>query len=56
MAFRSAAWFGAELVTPEHPHWPTRMNDLGYSAPVALWVRGSTEFLIDELSCWKCTI
>ena len=29
MAFRSAARFGAELVTPEHPHWPARMNDLG---------------------------
>ena len=43
MAFRSAARFGAELITPEHPHWPTRMNDLGHSAPVALWVRGNTE-------------
>ena len=50
MAFRSAARFGAELVTPEHPHWPTRMNDLGPSAPVALWVRGNTEFLGDEVS------
>lgn len=50
MAFRSAARFGAELVTPEHPHWPTRMNDLGTSAPVALWVRGNTEFLVDEVS------
>ena len=50
MAFRSAARFGAELVTPEHPHWPTRMNDLGNSAPVALWVRGNTELLIDEVS------
>ena len=50
MAFRSAARFGAELVTPEHPHWPTRMNDLGHSAPVALWVRGNTELLVDEVS------
>ena len=50
MAFRSAARFGAELVTPEHPHWPTRMNDLGTSAPVALWVRGNTEYLVDEVS------
>ena len=50
MAFRSAARFGAELVTPEHPHWPTRMNDLGNSAPVALWVRGNTEFLVGEVS------
>jgi DNA processing protein len=50
IAFRSAARFGAELVTPEHPHWPTRMNDLGNSAPVALWVRGNTECLVDEAS------
>lgn len=50
MAFRSAARFGAELITPEHPHWPTRINDLGNSAPVALWVRGNTEFLVDEVS------
>ena len=50
MAFRLAARFGAELVTPEHPHWPTRMNDLGTSTPVALWVRGNTEFLVDEVS------
>ena len=50
MAFQSAARFGAELVTPEHPHWPSRMIDLGHSAPVALWVRGNTEYLIDEVS------
>jgi len=50
MAFRSAARFGAELVTPEHTHWPTRMNDLGNSAPVALWVRGNTGYLVDEVS------
>jgi DNA processing protein len=50
LAFRSAARFGAELVTPDHPHWPTRMNDLGNSAPVALWVRGNTEYLKDEAS------
>lgn len=50
LAFRSAARFGAELVTPDHPHWPTRMNDLGSSAPVALWVRGNTEYLVDDVS------
>ncbi len=50
LAFRSAARFGAELVTPEHPHWPARMNDLEHSAPVALWVRGNTEYLVDEVS------
>ncbi len=50
LAFRSAARFGAELVTPEHPHWPTRIDELGNSAPVALWVRGNTELLVDEVS------
>ncbi|WP_341953626.1 DNA-processing protein DprA [Salinibacterium sp. TMP30] len=48
LAFRSAARFGATLITPEHPHWPTRMNDLGIHAPFALWVRGDSEILIDD--------
>ncbi|MDJ0336553.1 DNA-processing protein DprA [Salinibacterium sp. G-O1] len=47
MAYRAAAQFGATLVTPEHPHWPTRMNDLGDAAPFALWVRGDSEILTD---------
>ena len=47
-ALRAAARFGVTLVTPEHPHWPTRMNDLGDHAPVALWVRGNSEILTDE--------
>ena len=47
-ALRTAARFGVTLVTPEHPHWPTRMNDLGDHAPVALWVRGNSEILTDE--------
>ncbi|WP_141990563.1 DNA-processing protein DprA [Rhodoglobus vestalii] len=38
----------ATLITPEHPHWPTRMNDLGINAPFALWVRGNSEILIDD--------
>lgn len=45
---RQAARFGAQLVTPEHPHWPTRIDDLGTLAPMALWVRGDTELLADE--------
>ena len=49
-AFRSAARFGATLVTPEHPHWPTRMNDLGNQAPLALWVRGDSEILTDTVT------
>ena len=46
-AHRAAARFGATLVTPEHPHWPTRMNALGDAAPFALWVRGDSEILTD---------
>jgi len=48
--FRSAARYGAELVTPEHAHWPTRVTDLGVHAPFALWVRGNTELLADEVT------
>jgi DNA processing protein len=46
-ALRAAARFGATLITPEHPHWPTRVNDLGDLAPFALWVRGDSEILTD---------
>ncbi|MGV8970696.1 MAG: DNA-processing protein DprA [Rhodoglobus sp.] len=48
VGLRQAARFGATLVTPDHPHWPTRMNDLGIRAPFALWVRGNSEILTDE--------
>lgn len=44
---RAAARYGVTLVTPEHEHWPTRVNDLGDHAPVALWVRGNSEILTD---------
>ncbi len=32
---------GARLVVPGDPDWPSRVDDLGFHAPVALWVRGS---------------
>lgn len=35
-----AARVGAQLLTPAHPHWPTRVDDLGPHAPLCLWVRG----------------
>ena len=47
-ALGAAARHSAKLITPEHPHWPNRMNDLGDHAPVALWVRGNSEILTDE--------
>jgi DNA processing protein len=31
---------GAQLVTPEHPLWPTSTDDLDRGAPLALWLRG----------------
>lgn len=46
-ALRATARHGATLVTPEHPHWPTRVDDLGDRAPFALWVRGNSEILTD---------
>lgn len=48
VALRAAARFGAQFITPEHEHWPTRLSDLGVSAPVALWVRGNSELLVGE--------
>ena len=34
---------GASLVVPGDPAWPSRVDDLGVHAPVALWVRGRAE-------------
>lgn len=39
-ALRQAARFHARLVIPGDPEWPRGLDDLGPSAPVALWVRG----------------
>lgn len=32
---------GGELWYPGHPRWPSQLDDLGVSAPVALWARGN---------------
>jgi len=34
---------GARLVVPGDPAWPSRVDDLGVHAPVALWMRGRVE-------------
>lgn len=34
---------GVRLVVPGDPSWPSRVDDLGVHAPVALWVRGCAE-------------
>ena len=44
-SFQTAARIGAQLLTPDHPHWPHGLADLGTSAPHALWARGNTELL-----------
>jgi len=31
---------GGRLVIPEDEHWPQQLDDLGITAPAALWVRG----------------
>ncbi|MBH0083041.1 DNA-protecting protein DprA [Salinibacterium sp. SWN167] len=45
IALRQAARFGARLLTPSDPLWPSRLNDLDWHAPSALWVRGTDEAL-----------
>lgn len=49
-AFAAATTGAAELVTPDHPHWPAGFTDLGSAAPYALWVQGTTEILADPLN------
>lgn len=44
-AFLTAGRIGVSLITAEHPHWPTGLNDLGAAAPHALWTRGNTALL-----------
>lgn len=42
---RQAHRFGARLVIPGDPEWPTGVDDLGVHAPSALWVRGDAALL-----------
>jgi DNA processing protein len=32
-----------EIITPNSSKWPAQLNDLGFHAPMALWVRGRNE-------------
>ncbi|MDQ1544841.1 MAG: processing protein [Actinomycetota bacterium] len=41
LALRHAARLGARLLTPDVEGWPTGLADLGFHAPIALWVRGT---------------
>ncbi|MGV8884240.1 MAG: DNA-processing protein DprA [Microbacteriaceae bacterium] len=43
LAVRQASRFGARLLIPSDPHWPSALADLGDHGPIALWQRGSDE-------------
>lgn len=42
-AFEMAARIGARLITPADPAWPSGLESLGVHAPLALWLRGTTD-------------
>lgn len=44
-AMQGACEVGATLLIPGDPHWPASLDDLGASAPSALWVRGRPDLL-----------
>lgn len=44
-SLRQAARFGARLLVPDDPEWPTGLDDLGEHRPAALWVRGDSRML-----------
>ncbi|MEV0378878.1 DNA-processing protein DprA [Nonomuraea sp. NPDC050643] len=41
---------GARLITPGTPEWPTQLDQLGSSRPLALWVHGTADL---RFSCLK---
>ena len=48
------------MLTPEHAHWPSGLNDLGPTASVALWARGNTALLTSSagiaiVGAWAAT-
>lgn len=40
-ALETAVRFGARLLTPDLEYWPEGLSDLGFHAPLALWMRGT---------------
>jgi len=45
LALRQAARFGASLLVPDDPDWPSGVDELGEHAPHALWARGDRALL-----------
>ena len=41
IALRQAVRYGVRLLTPDAANWPSGVSDLGFHAPVALWMRGT---------------
>jgi len=42
-AIKQAVRYSVRLLVPDDPSWPRGFDDLGQHAPLALWVRGSTD-------------
>ena len=49
-SLEQAARFGIRCSTPDDAWWPHRLDDLGPSAPIALWTRGDPERLSTAMS------
>lgn len=47
---RAARTLGAHLLTPSHPHWPRRLDDLAETSPWLLWVRGKSSMVNADAS------
>lgn len=45
LSLRQAARFGASLLVPSDPDWPSGVDDLGVHSPLALWARGDRTLL-----------
>jgi DNA processing protein len=45
LSLRQAARFGAALLVPDDPDWPSGVDELGEHAPHALWARGDRALL-----------
>ncbi|MBX3089200.1 MAG: DNA-processing protein DprA [Cryobacterium sp.] len=45
LSLKQAARYSAKLLVPTDPGWPAGLADLGPHAPIALWLRGSSQIL-----------
>ncbi len=45
IALRQAARYAVRLLVPGDPSWPAGVDDLGFHAPLALWLRGKESVL-----------